>query len=107
MIDKRMGDFKCVSCNSDTPVEFLVKNSTGSTLFELPLCRECSNMFAADMIDSLRRKVEKKREINSSLLTQLKSAKMKIKQMNTISHKHKENITSLINQGKEEVFEDE
>lgn len=61
MIEKKFLNSACISCGMETPVIFTVKDITGDTIYNIPLCRECSNKFAEDKILSLREKLERKK----------------------------------------------
>lgn len=90
-----------MSCAKETPVKFVVRDVNNEVLCSLPLCRECSDAFASDRIDILKRKFEAKKEKNASLLIQLKLCKSKIAQMNKKSHNHKAQIAGLMSRQKE------
>ena len=62
MIEKIKGEFLCVSCAKETPVKFVIKDINNEVLCSLPLCRECSDAFASDRSDILKRKFEAKKE---------------------------------------------
>ena len=97
MIEKTKGEFICISCGNETPVKFTITDTANKILFSIPLCRQCSDLFAQDKIDTLRKKFELSKERNVSLVIQLKKCKAKISQMNIISHRHKEVISDLMN----------
>ena len=101
MIEKLMKQSICISCAKETPVIFVVKDVTGEPLYEIPLCRECSNKFAEDVINKLRDKLEHSYQIIGSKRGEVVQLKCKVKAMNIRSHLHKEQITNLINQQKE------
>ena len=101
MIEKIMKQSVCISCAKETPVIFVVKDITGELLYEIPLCRECSNKFAEDVINTLRNKLEHSHQIIGSKRGEIAQLKCKVKNMNIRSHLHKEQITKLINQQKE------
>lgn len=95
MIEKIFGDYICDSCGKQTPVSFVIYNPAGLRINTVVLCRECSNKFAEDVIDSLRRKISKNLEIIENQANVKRSLKKKITQMNRKSHNHKEVITNL------------
>ena len=57
MIEKKFGEFICDSCGKTTPVQFVVYGPHGFQINSIDLCRECSNKFAEDVINSLRDKI--------------------------------------------------
>ena len=102
MIEKIFIQSICLSCGKDTPVIFIVKDLVGEPLFKIPLCRECSNKFAEDVINTLRGKLDKSHQIIGSKRGEIIQLKCKVKDMNVRSHLHKEKITELLNEKKGE-----
>ena len=96
MIEKIFEQSTCVSCGAETPVIFLVNDFYGNPMYRIPLCRECSDVFAKDRIDILKRKLEKKAESKKELVKEVKVLKTKVKQMNIKSSNHKRTITNLM-----------
>ena len=86
MIKKVFGNYTCISCGDVTTVKFIIHSD--NELITLPLCRNCSNMFAEDVINKLRQK-------NMDKAMKIRGLKKKVKQMNIKSHKHKQKITEL------------
>lgn len=106
MIEKRFIDSYCVSCGNETPVIFDITDLNHELLYSIPLCRKCSNIFAEDVIDALKKKVENKNKKLVSKNNEVIQLKCKVKRMNIISHNHKEEITKLRNVNKlEKEFE--
>ena len=95
MIEKIFGDYICDSCGKQTPVSFVIYNPAGFRINTVVLCRDCSNKFAEDVIDSLRKKVSQKIEVIEKQANVKRSLKKKITQMNRKSHNHKVVITNL------------
>lgn len=95
MIEKKFGDYICDSCGKQTPVSFVIYNPAGFRINTVDLCRECSNKFAEDVIDSLRKKISKNLEVIEKQANVKRNLKKKITQMNRKSHNHKEVITNL------------
>lgn len=94
MIEKLFKQSFCLSCGKETPVIFIIKDILGEPLYEIPLCRECSNKFAEDKINKLKAKLEYKKGKNVQLMR-------KVKQMNIKSSNHKKIITELYKNNKE------
>lgn len=97
MIEKVFVNTNCISCGKETPVIFHVKDVTGYTLYRIPLCRDCSNMFAEDKLNALSNKLEKSKKANIQLVKDNINLKRKVRQMNIKSHNHKEKINELSN----------
>lgn len=95
MIKKIFGEYTCDSCGKQTPVSFVIYDPVGLRINTVGLCRECSNKFAEDVIDSLRKKISKNLEVIEKQANVKRSLKKKITQMNRKSHNHKEVITNL------------
>lgn len=64
-------------------------------MYSIPLCRKCSNVFAEDVISKLKNKLEHSHDIIGSKRGEIIQLKRKVKQMNIVSHKHKETITKM------------
>ena len=103
MIKKVFGNFICDSCGNQTPVLFAVYNPAGYRINSVSLCRDCSNMFAEDVIDSLRKKISKSHETIEKQAKVKRQLKSKVSQMNRISHNHKAVITNLYKEKKNET----
>ena len=99
MIEKRFIDSYCISCGNETPVIFDIKDLNNEVLYSIPLCRNCSNKFAEDVIFTLKEKLKRSHDIIGSKRGETIQLKNKVKQMNIISHKHKEIITNMLNEG--------
>lgn len=95
MIEKTFREFICDSCGKPTPVSFAIYNPAGFRINTLNLCRDCSNKFAEDVIDSLKKKLLKTHETIEKQAKVKRSLKKKVTQMNRKSHNHKEVITNL------------
>ena len=95
MIEKKFGEFICDSCGKPTPVQFVIYGPHGFQINSIDLCRECSNKFAEDIIDSLRKKNLKKKEMIQKQAKAKRNLKRKVYQMNCKSHNHKLEITNL------------
>ena len=95
MIEKKFGEFICDSCGKTTPVQFVVYGPHGFQINSIDLCRECSNKFAEDVINSLRDKNLKKQEMLEKQAKVKRNLKRKVTQMNRKSHNHKVVIANL------------
>ena len=95
MIEKKFGEFICDSCGKPTPVSFAIYNPSEFRINTLALCRDCSNKFAEDVIDSLRKKLSKTHKTIEKQAKEKRRLKKKVTQMNRKSHNHKEVITNL------------
>lgn len=97
MIEKRFVESYCVSCGNETPVIFDITDLNHELLYSIPLCRKCSNIFANDKIDILKKKLEHQKQVSNSKIGEIITLKRKIRQMNIVSHNHKEAISNLQN----------
>jgi len=99
MIEKRFVDSYCISCGNETPVIFDITDLNNEVLYSIPLCRNCSNKFAEDVISKLKNKLEHSHDIIGSKRGEMIQLKCKVKQMNIVSHNHKKTITNILNKG--------
>lgn len=95
MIEKTFGDFNCISCGKQTPAMFVIKDLTNYPLYKIPLCRDCSNKFAEDVISTLRKKLDHSHELIGYKRKENVNLKRKVRQMNIKSHNHKKMIKEL------------
>lgn len=106
VIEKKYANTNCISCGKETPVIFVIKDLTDYPLYRIPLCRQCSNSFAGDVIKTLKDKLEHSHELIGYKRKENITLKAKIKQMNKKSHNHKVQITklyNLLNEAQEEI----
>ncbi len=95
MVEKRFVSTYCVSCGNETPVIFDITDLNHELIYSIPLCRKCSNVFAEDVISKLKTKLEHSHDIIGSKRGEIIQLKRKVKQMNIVSHNHKETITKM------------
>lgn len=100
MIEKRFVDSYCISCGNEAPVIFDITGLNNEVLYSIPLCRNCSNIFAEDVICTLKKKLERSHGIIGSKRGEIIQLKRKVKQMNIVSHNHKEIIKNRMNKDK-------